>query len=106
MIVKRTQVTATNAGPGVERRVMASDGSLMLVEVSFKKGSVGEVHNHPHEQVSYVAKGSIELQIGEEKQVLKAGDSFYVAPDVPHAVVALEGTVLIDIFSPQREDFR
>ena len=105
MIVKRAQVAATPAGAGVERRVLAHQGSLMLVEVSFAKGSVGAVHTHPHEQVTYVVNGSLELQLGEEKQVIKAGDSYYVAPDLPHGVVALEEAVLIDIFSPQREDF-
>ena len=105
MILKRTQVTATNVGPGLERRVLASDGSLMLVEVSFQKGSVGEVHSHPHEQVTYVVKGSVELKLGDEKQIIKAGDSYYVAPNVAHGVVALEETILIDIFTPQREDF-
>ena len=36
---------------------------------------------------------------------LSAGDTYYVCPDVKHGVVALEESIILDIFTPQREDF-
>jgi quercetin dioxygenase-like cupin family protein len=45
------------------------------------------------------------VQIGEMKKVLKAGDAFYIPPNSLHGVVCLEKGVLIDVFSPMREDF-
>jgi quercetin dioxygenase-like cupin family protein len=43
--------------------------------------------------------------IGDEKQVLKGGDCYFIPPDIPHGVVALEPSSLLDIFTPAREDF-
>ena len=62
-------------------------------------------HTHPHEQVCYVAEGSFEFEADGKKTIISKGDSYYVEPNAPHGVVALEKGVLIDIFTPQREDF-
>lgn len=93
------------AAPGVERQVLAHDDGLMLVRVRFEAGAVGAVHQHPHRQVSYVEAGVFEVEVGDERRVLRAGGSFVVAPDVPHGVVAQEAGVLLDVFSPAREAF-
>ena len=51
-------------------------------------------------------KGRFEVTLGGEKRALGPGDCFYVKADVPHGVKALEdGGVLLDIFTPMREDF-
>jgi quercetin dioxygenase-like cupin family protein len=105
MIVENVKVRPTSAGPGVERKILASMGSLMSVEVKFEKGAVGAVHTHPHEQVSYVVRGSFEFELEGKKTIIKTGDSYYVKPGVAHGVVALEDSVILDIFTPQREDF-
>ncbi len=91
--------------PGVKRKIMAYDSSLMLVKVAFEKGGVGSLHNHYHSQISYVAKGQFEVEVNGEKKVLKAGDVFYAAPNLMHGAVCLEDGLLIDVFSPMREDF-
>lgn len=93
-----------DAGPGVRRQVMGFDDGLMLVRVRFDKGAIGYLHTHPHRQVTYVASGSVETQIGEVKKVLRAGDCYFIPPDVEHGVVALEATDLIDVFAPARTD--
>lgn len=105
MIVKNNDVKATEVGQGVERKILASDGKMMTVEVRFKKGSIGTVHSHPHEQVSYVISGSFEFEVEGKKEIIRAGDSYYVKPDAMHGVVALEDSVILDVFTPQREDF-
>lgn len=105
MIVKNNSVQLENVGEGVDRKILASNGGLMTVEVIFKKGAVGAVHTHTHEQVSYVLAGSFEFELDGKKEVIKTGDSYYVSPDIPHGVVALEDGILLDIFTPQREDF-
>ncbi len=63
------------------------------------------LHQHPHTQSTYVASGCFEVTIDKEKKVLRAGDGYYVAPNLPHGCVCLEAGVLIDTFSPMREDF-
>ncbi|KQS41895.1 cupin domain-containing protein [Pedobacter sp. Leaf194] len=92
-------------GAGVKRKVMPFDDNLMLVKVAFEKDAVGAIHNHPHLQVSYVAKGSFEVSMGNEKRVLNEGDVFFAPSNVFHGVVCLQEGLLIDIFNPHREDF-
>ncbi len=100
------QIEREELGGGVSRKILKYGGKLMLVEVTMEKGGVGAAHVHPHEQISYIAKGSFEFTVGGEKQVVKTGDSLYVAPNVEHGTLSLEdGSVVVDIFTPIREDF-
>jgi len=92
-------------GDGVKRKIMAYDNQLMLVKVDFEKGAVGTIHNHPHLQLSYVAKGSFEVTMGDDKKILNEGDVFFAPTMVFHGVVCLEAGLLVDIFNPHREDF-
>ena len=92
-------------GAGVKRKVMAFDEKLMLVKVAFEKGAVGTIHNHPHLQMSYVAEGSFEVTMAQEKKILNQGDIFFAPTMVFHGVVCLSQGILVDIFNPQREDF-
>jgi len=93
------------ASPGIQRQIYGYDDRVMLVKVKFEKDAVGSIHEHPHTQVSYVESGVFELTIGDEKQILRTGDGFYVPPNTLHGSVCLEPGVLIDVFSPHREDF-
>ena len=92
-------------GGGVKRKIMSYDDRLMVVRVEFDKGGVGNLHQHFHSQITHVEKGVFEVEIGDEKKVLKAGDAFYIPPNVMHGAVCLEAGVLIDVFSPVRQDF-
>lgn len=89
----------------VKRKIMTYDDKLMVVKVAFKKGGVGMLHQHYHSQITHVESGIFEVEIGNEKKILSAGDAFYIPPNVMHGAVCLEAGVLIDVFSPMREDF-
>lgn len=105
MVLKYEDIIPTNPAPGITRRILAHGGKMMGVEANFEKGAVGEPHRHPHEQVSYILSGVFEYEAAGEKYILHKGDSYYVEPDVLHGAVALEAGVILDIFTPQREDF-
>ena len=92
-------------GKGVKRKIMAYDDTIMLVNVHFDKGGIGALHEHYHSQVTYVESGQFEVTIGGETKILKGGDSFYVQPHVLHGAICLESGILVDVFSPMREDF-
>ncbi len=94
-----------NPAPGIQRQIMGYDGQLMIVKVKFDKGAVGTQHEHFHSQATYGVSGKFELSIGGVKKILGAGDGYYVAPDEIHVCVCLEPGILIDTFSPHREDF-
>ena len=92
-------------GKGVKRKIMAYDDTIMLVNVHFDKGGIGAIHEHYHSQVTYVESVQFEVTIGSETKILKGGDSFYVQPHVLHGAICLESGILVDVFSPMREDF-
>ena len=94
-----------SAGNGVTRQVFGYDGRIMLVKARFEKGGVGDLHSHPHSQVTYVDSGEFEMTIGGEKRIIRKGDGYYVPPGVLHGCVCLREGMLIDAFSPLREDF-
>jgi len=94
-----------DAGPGIQRQVFGYDDKIMLVKVKFEKGAVGSLHEHFHSQATYVESGEFELTIGAEKKILRKGDGFYVPPHAIHGCICIEPGVLIDVFSPFREDF-
>lgn len=103
--IAAAEVEWETVGDGVRRRIMAYGDQLMTVLVEFKKDAIGYLHRHPHVQISYVQSGSFEVSIDGVKRVLSAGDLFHVQGDLEHGVVALEDGVLLDMFTPMREDF-
>ncbi len=92
-------------GAGVKRKIMGYDDKIMLVKVDFATGGIGYKHEHYHSQVTYVVSGSFDFTIGEETTTVKGGDSVYIPPNVLHGAICTEAGVLIDVFSPIREDF-
>lgn len=105
MFVRGTDAPIETVDTGVTRQVLGHDSHLMAVRVTFKAGAVGYVHTHPHRQVTYVESGTFDATLGEERQRIGPGDTYFVPPGLPHGVVALSDGVLLDIFSPAREDF-
>jgi quercetin dioxygenase-like cupin family protein len=91
--------------PGVKRKIMAYDEKLMVVKVAFESGGVGVLHQHYHTQITHVESGVFQVEIGGVKKLLSTGDAFYIPPNVLHGAVCIETGVLIDVFSPMREDF-
>ncbi len=92
-------------GGGTDRRILSYDDSLMAVEVSFETGSEGAPHTHPHTQLSYVLSGSFRYSVEDESVVLNPGDSIVVPSGLVHGTVCLSKGVLLDVFTPKRDDF-
>lgn len=92
-------------GGGVSRKFLGYDNQIMMVLVKFEKGALGSPHSHFHTQTTYVVSGSFEFDIDGVKQVVKTGDGVYIEPNLLHSAVCLEDGMLIDTFSPVREDF-
>lgn len=94
-----------DVGNGITRQIYGYDDKIMLVKAKFEKGGVGQLHSHHHSQVTYVDSGVFEMTIGDDKKIIRKGDGFYVPPHVVHGCVCIEEGMLIDVFSPHREDF-
>ena len=98
-------VVGTNPAEGIERRVLAYSDEAMCVENHFKKGAAGAIHSHPHTQITYVVSGVFEFEIDGEKKVVKPGDTMLKQNNVKHGALCLEDGILVDFFTPMREDF-
>ncbi len=94
-------------GGGIKRKIVGYTDDLMAVHLNFDKGAVGEPHHHDiHDQIGYVVAGSFEVEVDGKKQILKAGDAYIAPKHFVHGAVALEdNSILLDMFSPLREDF-
>ena len=92
-------------GGGVQRQIFGWDNQIMMVKVKFAKGAVGSPHDHFHTQATYCASGKFEFTIGDKSMIVNAGDGVYLEPNVVHGAKCIEEGILIDVFSPVREDF-
>ena len=90
---------------GLIRRTLATSEKMMICEFTFEAGVRIPLHSHPHEQVGYVVKGRVEMTIAGQTEIMNKGDSYCAPSNVPHSAFTLEPTVIIDTFTPLREDY-
>lgn len=105
VIAPAREITPTAPEPGLQRVVGAYNENLLLAEHRMVKGWVGAAHSHPHDQVAYVVSGRLRVTAGASTFDIGAGDSFLVRGGVEHQASALEDSVVIDVFTPCREDY-
>lgn len=103
--VTGSEVEGQPAGAGVTRKVLAYCKEMMCVENHFETNAIGPVHTHPHTQITYVAQGVFDFTIGDETRRVRRGDSLQKQDGVPHGCVCVEEGILVDFFTPMREDF-
>jgi quercetin dioxygenase-like cupin family protein len=85
--------------------VLAYNDKLFLVEHQMVKGWAGAMHSHPHDQVVYVVRGHLKVTCQGKLFELRAGDTFVVRGGVQHGASAVEDSLVIDVFTPCREDY-
>lgn len=90
--------------PRISRKVLHSE-TMTVARLYLQKGAVVPLHHHVNEQISTIESGVLRFLIGGQEQVVKAGESMVIPPNVPHEVHALEDSVALDVFSPAREDW-
>ena len=91
--------------PGCRLRTPYGE-NMMLSYLEMDEGAEIPLHHHPHEQGGMLIKGNMQLTIGDETRICHAGDMFLIPPNVPHRAVAVDGpAVVMDVFSPVREDY-
>lgn len=92
-------------GPGLYRQILGYSGDIMSVRVRFDKDGIAAMHSHPHTQTSSIISGKYEFTVDGESRIVTAGDGVLIRPNLPHACVCIEPGIVIDTFSPMREDF-
>ncbi len=90
---------------GIERKTLVYGHKTLLTEYKMLKGKKLPVHNHTHEQTGYVISGHIILTINGESYDMRPGDSWAIPGNIKHGAEVMEDSILIDIFSPVREEY-
>ncbi len=106
MIFRNADAISVEMVPGLLRRTLVEGKSMMVCECTFAPGVKVPNHSHPHEQVGYVVSGKIHITIDGRSFDLGTGDSYCAPSNVPHSAFTLEHSVVVDTFSPPREDYR
>jgi quercetin dioxygenase-like cupin family protein len=97
-------VKAEKMNPLVTRQYVTGE-KMMLARIVLKKGAHVPRHQHFHEQVSHVVEGALEFVLDEGRKTVRAGEILCIPPHAPHAVIALEDSIALDIFNPPRQDW-
>jgi quercetin dioxygenase-like cupin family protein len=90
---------------GISRKTLAYGEKTLMTEFRLKKGSILPRHAHPHEQTGYLVSGRVNIQVGEETFEAEPGDSWSIAGDLEHGAEPLMDSVVVEVFSPVREDY-
>jgi quercetin dioxygenase-like cupin family protein len=81
-------------------------GDMMANWVRIEPNQLMPRHQHPQEQLGIMLEGTLELTIGDETRVLKPGHAYTIPGDVAHHARTMDdGCLVLDIFSPAREDY-
>lgn len=106
MFVEKNEIMFCDMGGGITRRSLGHGENLMGCVMRFKKGSYVDPHSHEdYEQFIMVLNGTFELQCGEEKRIMRAGDCCYAPKNEIHATLCLEdGSAILDMHTPLRMD--
>lgn len=100
-----TSIPVEQLEEGIQRQMILGE-NLMICRLRFAPNIVTPAHDHPHEQMTLVEKGRVLFTIGSEQRIAKAGDVLHFPSGTWHGATMLdEEVILVDIFSPIREDF-
>jgi quercetin dioxygenase-like cupin family protein len=90
---------------GIERQMLVGD-KLMICRLRFAPFVVTPEHEHPHEQMTIVEAGKVRFFIEGVERIAGPGDVLHFSSKCWHGATMMdEEVVLIDIFTPVREDF-
>lgn len=90
---------------GIRLKTLVHGDRTLLCEFLLEEGCMLPIHSHPHEQTGYLMSGRINLIIGDEKFEAGPGDSWCIPGDKDHGAEAWEDSVVLEVFSPVREDY-
>lgn len=91
--------------PGIKRQTATSGKTMYQMVASLDAGSKMPEHRHPQEQIIHILSGCMKVVVEGAVHELTAGDSFYLASNVPHGVETMEETRVLDTFSPPRDEY-
>jgi quercetin dioxygenase-like cupin family protein len=90
---------------GVTLSTLVHGEKTLMGQFTTAKGAVIPTHSHPHEQTGFMISGKLRFNVDGEIVDVEPGDSWCLAGGVEHSAEALEDSIIIEVFSPVREDY-
>ncbi len=106
MFCRYVEADEVQMAPGLIRRTLVSGKTLMICRFDLDSGVEIPDHAHPHDQAGYVVSGKIRITVDGKSLELGPGDSYSAPSGVLHSARAIEAAVVVDTFSPPRDDYR
>ncbi|MHA1753340.1 MAG: cupin domain-containing protein [Candidatus Helarchaeota archaeon] len=104
--ISSNNVKEIEAIDGIFRKTLVYSDQMMMVQFKLLKGANLPVHSHPHEQMGFIISGKLEFNVNGKSEILNPGDSYLVKSNIEHGAKVLETAVVIDIFTPARDDYK
>ena len=105
MIRKSDEGNSVEMAEGILRRTLVHGDKTVLCEFSFNRGAVVPPHSHIYEQTGYLISGKLIFTINGDELAVNPGDGWCIRANVEHSAFVPENTVLVEVFSPVREDY-
>ena len=90
---------------GISLTTLVHGDKTLMGKFKIAKGSAIPTHSHPHEQTGIMISGKLRFIVDGEIKDVEAGDSWCLPGGVEHSAEALDDAVVIEVFSPVREDY-
>ena len=99
-----SNIPAEQINPSISRQFITGD-RLTVARFELKRGGIVPMHAHENEQVSFVLDGALKFKIDGREIIVRGGEVLQIPGTVPHEVEVLEDTLVVDVFSPVRQDW-
>lgn len=91
--------------PGIRRRTLSHGNALYQMLAQLDAGATMPAHSHPQEQITYIVTGRVVMILDGVRHDLRAGDSLLIPSNVAHGAETIEQALVVDTFSPPRDDY-
>jgi quercetin dioxygenase-like cupin family protein len=105
MFSKKSDEGYVDVLEGIKRKTVIWGEKTLMSEFRIKKGSAIPMHDHPHEQIGYIISGRMKFTAKGESFIAEPGDSWCFPGNIEHGAEILEDSVIVEVFSPVREEY-